>query len=65
MALNLQTSGDVPMTDLKRFLPEDIHLGGRSSVNLSTDFTLDQLKKSLKDYNFNRLKANGTLACNA
>lgn len=62
MALQLQTSGDVPMTDLKRFMPENIHLGGRSTVNLSMDFTLDQLKKSLKDYNFNRLKANGTLA---
>ena len=62
MALKLQTSGEVPMTDLKSFLPKDIHLGGRSSFNLSTDFTLDQLKKSLKDYNFNRLKANGTLA---
>lgn len=64
MDLKLQTSGEVPMADLKRFMPTDIYLGGRSSFNLSTDFTLDQLKKSLKDYNFNRLKANGTLAIN-
>lgn len=61
VALKLQTKGIVPMTDLKSFLSKDVHLGGSSSVNLATDFTMEQLKKSLKDYNFNRLKANGTL----
>lgn len=62
LALKLQLKGDVPMADVKKFLPDNINLNGRTSLNLSTDFTLNQLMKSLKDYDFNRLKANGTLA---
>lgn len=61
IGLKLQTKGDVPMTDVKPFLPDQILLKGRTSLNLSTDFTWTQLKKSLNDYNLNRLKANGTL----
>ena len=61
IGLKLKVKGDVPMADLKRFLPKTMKLNGRTSLDLTTNFTLDQLMKSLKDYNLNRLKANGTL----
>ena len=61
IALKLKVKGDVPMNDVKGFLPKTINRGGRTNLDLSTNFTVDQLMKSLKDYNLNRLKANGTL----
>ena len=59
--LKLQVNGDVPLADVKCFLPSSLGIKGRTSLSLSTGFTVRQLRKSLKDYNLNRLKANGTL----
>lgn len=61
LGFKLNVKGDVPMTDLKGFLPKNIKLGGRTDLNLNTNFTLDQLMKSLKDYNLNRLVAKADL----
>ena len=61
IGLKLKVKGDVPLTDLKGFLPKKMKLNGRTNLNLTTNFTVEQLMKSLDDYNLNRLKANGTL----
>lgn len=61
IGLKLKVKGDVPMTDVKGFLPKNMKLNGRTNLDLTTNFTVDQLMKSLKDYNLNRLNANGTL----
>ena len=61
IGLKLKVKGDVPMTDIKGFLPKNVKLNGRTNLDLTTNFTVDQLMKSLKDYNLNRLNANGTL----
>lgn len=61
IGLKLKVKGDVPMADIKGFLPKTMKLNGRTNLDLTTNFTVDQLMKSLKDYNLNRLKANGTL----
>ncbi len=61
IGLKLKVKGDVPMADIKGFLPKTMKLNGRTNLDLTTNFTVDQLMKSLDDYNLNRLKANGTL----
>lgn len=61
MGLKLKVKGDVPMTDLKTFLPKNMKLSGRTSLDLTTNFTVAHLMKSLDDYNLNRLKVNGGL----
>lgn len=61
LGFKFNVTGDVPMTDLKPFLPKNIKLAGRTDLNLNTDCTLDQLMKSLKDYNLNRLFAQANL----
>ena len=64
IGLKLKVKGNVPMTDVKGFLPKTINLAGNTNLDLTTNFTLDQLMRSLKDYNLNRLKANATLKIN-
>ena len=59
--LGLNVKGDVPMSDVKRFLPNYINLAGRTHVDLTTDFTLDQLMKTLDDYDLNHLDARASL----
>ena len=59
--LKLNAKGDVPFSDIKDFLPKTMKLNGRTSFNLTTDFTVDKLKKTLKDYNLNRLSAKADL----
>ena len=61
IGLKLKVKGDVPLTDIKGFLPKKLKLNGRTNLDLTTNFTVDQLMKSLDDYNLNRLKANGAL----
>ena len=61
IGLKLRVKGDVPLTDIKSFLPQKMKLNGRTNLDMTTNFTVDQLMKSLDDYNLNRLKANGTL----
>ncbi|MBQ8958574.1 MAG: hypothetical protein IJ057_08785 [Bacteroidales bacterium] len=61
IGLKLNVKGDAPMTDVKGFLPKNMKLGGRTDLNLTTNFTVEELMKSLDDYNLNRLKANGAL----
>jgi hypothetical protein len=61
LGFKLNVNGDVPMTDLKGFLPKNMKLNGRTDLNLDVNFTLNQLMKSLKDYDLNRLEAKGKL----
>ena len=61
LALDLNVKANLPMNDIKGFLPDNINIGGRTDVNLKAKFTIDNLMKSLDDYNLNRLFAQGTL----
>lgn len=61
LGFKLNVKGDVPMTDIKRFLPKKMKLMGHTDLNLDANFTLKQLLKSLKDYDLNRLVANANL----
>ena len=59
--LKFNAKGDVPLSDVEAFLPNTIALKGHTSFNLTTDFTIDKLKKTLEDYNLNRLSAKANL----
>ena len=61
IGLKLKVKGDVPMVDIKNFLPKKVKLNGRTNLDLTTNFTYEQLKKSLDDYNLNRLSAKANL----
>lgn len=61
IGLKVKVKGDVPMSDVQRFLPKNMALSGRTDLNLDVDFTIKELMKSLKDYDLNRLAANGKL----
>lgn len=61
IGLKLKVKGDVPMADIKNFLPKKVKLNGRTNLDLTTNFTYEQLKKSLDDYNLNRLSAKANL----
>jgi hypothetical protein len=61
IGLKLKVKGDVPMTDIKSFLPKTMKLNGRTNFDLTTNFTVAQLMKSLDDYNLNRLSAKANL----
>ena len=65
IGLKLKVKGDVPLTDIKSFLPKNIKLNGRTNLDLTTNFTYEQLKKSLGDYNLNRLSAKANLKVNS
>ena len=64
IGLKLKVKGDVPLTDIKSFLPKNVKLNGRTNLDLTTNFTYEQLMKSLDDYNLNRLSAKANLKVN-
>lgn len=64
IGLKFKVKGDVPMADMKGFLPKTMKLNGRTNLNLTTNFTVKQLMKSLDDYNLNRLLAKAELKVN-
>ncbi len=64
IGLKLKVKGDVPLTDIKSFLPKNVKLNGRTNLDLTTNFTVENLMKSLKDYNLNRLSAKANLKVN-
>ena len=59
--LKLNAKGDVPLSDMEVFLPNTMALKGHTNFNLTTDFTVDKLKKTLEDYDLNRLSAKANL----
>ncbi len=65
IGLKLKVKGDVPLTDIKSFLPKNVKLNGRTSLDLTTNFTVENLMKSLDDYNLNRLSAKANLRVNS
>ncbi len=65
IGLKLKVKGDVPLTDIKSFLPKNIKLNGRTNLDLTTNFTVENLMKSLDDYNLNRLSAKANLKVNS
>ena len=64
IGLKLKVKGDVPLTDIKSFLSKNVKLNGRTNLDLTTNFTYEQLIKSLDDYNLNRLSAKANLKVN-
>ena len=65
IGLKLKVKGDVPLTDIKSFLPKNVKLNGHTNLDLTTNFTVEQLMKSLDDYNLNRLSAKANLKVNS
>ena len=65
IGLRFKVKGDVPLTDIKSFLPKNVKLNGRTSLDLTTNFTYENLMKSLNDYNLNRLSAKANLRVNS
>ena len=65
IGLKLKVKGDVPLADIKSFLPKNVKLNGRTNLDLTTNFTVENLMKSLKDYNLNRLSAKANLRVNS
>ena len=61
IGLKLKVNGNVPMTDLKGFLPKKMKLNGSTNLDLTTNFTVEQLMKALDDYNLNCLSAKANL----
>ena len=61
IGLKLKVKGDLPMSDIKSYLPKNLNLQGRTHLDLTTNFTVEQLMKSLDDYNLNRLSAKANL----
>lgn len=53
--IKLDVKGDVLLTDVKNILPKQVKLKGRVNFDLSTDFTIDALRKTLEDYDVRRL----------
>ena len=46
IGLKLKVKGDVPMADIKGFLPKTMKLNGRTNLDLTTNFTVEQLMNS-------------------
>ena len=62
IGLKVRVKGDVPLTDIKGFLPKNIKLNGRTNLDLTSNFTVTQLLRSLDDYNLNRLSARANMS---
>ena len=61
LRFKLNLKGGVPMNDLKVFLPKNLKLGGQTDLNMDANFTLNQLLKTVKDPNLNRLVAKANM----
>jgi hypothetical protein len=58
MALDVALDGNLPLADLKPFLPKDLGLKGKADVKLKTQGRLDYLMAAVTQYRFdNRLRA--------
>ena len=58
LALNLDLNGNLPLADLKPFLPKQMGLKGKADVKVKTQGTLDDLLEVLTKYRFrNKLRA--------
>lgn len=65
MIMDLNIKADMPLSDIKDFLPEDVKLNGQSNVKLNLINTdLDNLLLCFDDFNFNRIKTNGNIVVN-
>lgn len=62
LALNLDLNGNLPLTDLKPFLPKDLGLKGKADVKLKTQGPLDDLIAAVTQYRFrNRLRVDADI----
>ncbi len=62
MLMNLNLKADMPLSDIKAFMPDDVKLNGHSNINLKlTNTVLDDLLRSFDDFNFNRINSSGTI----
>lgn len=65
MDLDVNLKADMPLNDLKGFLPKNIRLDGQSKVNLTLKSKLDDFLKTVTEFKFNkRVKADATIAVN-
>lgn len=62
LALDLDLNGNMPLADLKPFLPKKLGLKGKADIKLKTQGTLDDLMAAVTKYRFrNRLRVDGTV----
>jgi len=61
VGLKIGIHGNVPMKDVKPFVPNTMALGGLAHLDLKTDFTIKQLMKAIKDSDLSRLAATAEL----
>ena len=61
IGFNVNLEGDIPMSDVNHFLPRHLCLSGRTTLAMKADFTLNELEKTVKDCNLNRLKTNAKM----
>lgn len=59
--LKLDITGDVLLSDVKEILPKTMKLKGRVNFDLTTDFTIDELMKTLEDRKLSRIWAKADL----
>ena len=59
--LKLDIIGDVLLSDVKEILPKTMKLKGRVNFDLTTDFTVDELMKTLEDRKLSRIWAKADL----
>ncbi len=58
---DLDVDADMPLSDLKKFLPDNIALKGNSDVKLKVNCNLDELLETVTKYKFDRTLAQGTV----
>lgn len=59
--LKVNAKGDIALADVKAFLPNTMKLKGHTCFDINTDFTIDELKETLKDFNLKRLSTKAGL----
>ena len=62
MLMNLNIKADMPLSDIKAFMPDDVNINGQGNIKLKlTNTVLDDLLRSFDDFNFNRVNSSGTI----
>ncbi len=64
LAFNMDVEADMPLTDLKKFLPKNIKLDGQSDVKLKVNCGLKELLDALTKFQFNQANLKGNIAIN-
>ncbi len=65
MVMNLDIKADMPLSDIKAYMPDEVNLNGQGKANLKlTNTDLDNLLLSFDNFNFNRVFSDGNIVLN-